>query len=186
MTTRSKRWALAAAAVATVFLGTRSVSALDTNAAPERIGVYDSRAIAYADFVSEARMLKIRSMVAAAKQAKSAGATEKFKELSAALKAEQERADLQVFSTAPVEDALAAIKTRVGEVEKEAGVALLVSKWDEKALAERKGARRIDVTAELLRDYKLTEKQLKVVQDLVKHPPLPLDKARKMSAQGKL
>jgi hypothetical protein len=152
----------------------------------ERIGVYDSRAIAYADFVSEGHMVKIKSMVAAANEAKNAGETAKLKELSAALKAEQERSDLQVFSSAPVDDALAAIKARVEEVKKAAGVELLVSKWDTKALAERKGAQPVDVTAELLRDYKLTEKQLKVVSELQKHPPMPIDKAQKLAAQGKL
>jgi len=156
------------------------------NRSPERIGVYDSRVVAYAHFWTEGHMRKIKEMANAAKEAKDNGQTERCKELSANLKKEQEQSHLQVFSTAPVDDVLAEMKDRVASIEKEAGVSRLVSKWDEKALKGYKPAQRVEVTDLLLREFKLNEKQLKVVADMRKQEPLPLKKAQELMREGKL
>ena len=166
--------------------GWQNVLAAETNAAPQRIGIYDSRAIAYAHFWSEAHQREINELVKAAKEARAAGHTERFKELDAALKKEQEQNHLQVFSTAPVDDVLAEMKDRLAEIQKEAGVARLVSKWDSKTLKEHQRAERLDVTDRLLREFNLSEKQMKVAKEIQTKPPLPLDKARKLTREGKL
>ena len=82
------------------------------------------------------------------------------------MKKEQEQNHLQVFSTAPVDQILAEMKERVAVIQKEAGVSRLVSKWDEKSLATHKRAEQVDVTDLLLHEFKLNEKQLKVVADM--------------------
>jgi hypothetical protein len=179
-----------AAGLAGVALSLGTVRAADetskTNAAPEHIGVYDSRVIAYADFWTESNQRKISEMVKAAQEAKAAGQTERFSQLEAALKKEQGLGHLQVFSTAPVDNILAGMKDRVDAVQKEAGVTRLVSKWDEQTLKELKDAAQVDVTDALLREFKLNDKQQKVAADLRTKKPLPLKEAEKLMREGKL
>lgn len=153
---------------------------------PERIGVYDSRAVAYAHFWSEPRQRRINEMIKNAKEAKSAGDTKRADELGAALKNEQEKSHLQVFSTAPVDDVLAEMKESLPKIQKKAGVTRLVSKWDEKTLGELKRAEQVDVTDLLLSEFKLDEKQLKTVASIKSGKPLPLKKAEELMKEGKL
>lgn len=162
------------------------LQATETNSVPERIGIYDSRLIAYASFWTEAHQRKLSDLVKEAKAARTSGETNRYRELDAALKQEQERGHLQVFSTAPVDEILAGMKDRVAAVRQETGVSLLVSKWDEKTLSEHRGARQVDVTDQLLRDFKLTDKQKKVIEEMRKQPPLPLKEARELLRSGKL
>jgi hypothetical protein len=179
-----------AAGLACAGLGLGAVRAADetnkSNAVAERIGIYDSRVIAYADFWTEAHQRKINDLVKAAKEAKAAGQAERLNELDAALKKEQEQGHLQVFSTAPVDGILAGMKERVDAVQKEAGVSRLVSKWDDQTLKELKRAEKVDVTDALLREFKLDEKQRKVVEDMRTKKPLPLKEAEKLLREGKL
>jgi hypothetical protein len=162
------------------------LEAAEASTPPERIGIYDSRAVAYAHFWSDAHQRELNDLSKAAQAARAGGHEERFKELDAALKKGQERIHLQVFSTAPVDDVLAGMKDRLAAVEQEAGVATLVSKWDGPELKKHKGARQVDVTDLLLREFKLDEKKMKVVQDVRKQKPLPLDRAQKLVREGKL
>jgi hypothetical protein len=157
-----------------------------TTDSTERIGVYDSRVIAYAHFWTEANMNKIKEMSNAAKEAKASGQVDRYKQLSENLKKEQEKNHLQVFSTAPVDDVLNEMKERVAAIQREAGVSRLVSKWDEKSLATHKRAKQVDVTDLLLKEFNLNEKQLKVAADIRIKQPLPLDKARELMRKGEL
>jgi hypothetical protein len=159
---------------------------LTVSAKPERVGVYDSRVLAYAHFWSEAEQREQNKMFAAAKEAKSKGDTNRLGELKAQMKQRQEKNHLQVFSTAPVDDVLATIKDRVELVQKEAGVSRLLSKWDEAGLKSYRSAERVDVTEQLLGAFKLDAKQLKVVSEIRKNEPLPLAKAKEMLREGKL
>jgi hypothetical protein len=170
--------------------GLGSVSGFAAQTAPgdgkPKVGVYDSRVLAYAQFWTAEHQQKLSALVKSAKEARDAGQTERFKELEAQIKAEQDRNHLQVFSTAPVDNVLAEIKDRVEAVKQEAGVALLVSKWDEAALKAHSRDQQVDVTDLLLRGFKLTEKQTKVVEDLRKQKPLPLEKAKELLRKGEL
>lgn len=173
-------------AIAAAIPSWRPLAGAETNAVPEWIGLYDSRAVAYAHFWSEPHQREISALVKSAREARASGQTERYQELNARLKREQERNHLQVFSTAPVDDLLAAMKDRMTHIQKEAGVARLVSKWDSKTLAENQGAQRVDVTDRIVRVFKLTEKQMKMVGEIQKTRPLPLDKAEKLMREGKL
>lgn len=77
-----------------------TLRAADTNGAPERIGVYDSRVVAYAHFSSESNLAKIKQAVKAAKEVEATGQTERIAELKAGFKKGQEQVHLQVFGTA--------------------------------------------------------------------------------------
>jgi hypothetical protein len=160
--------------------------AAETNAVSERIGIYDSRVIAYAHFWTDTHQKQLNELIKTARETKAAGQTNRYHELAAQLNRAQEQNHLRVFSTAPVDDVLAEMKEQVAVVEKEAGVSRLVSKWDDKALAPYKPANRVDVTDALLRDFKLTDQQKKVIADMRKQKPIPLDKAKELLREGKL
>ena len=157
-----------------------------TNAAPVRIGVYDSRAVAFAWFSSAPVQHQLQEQMAAARAAQQAGDTARFQELAAALRQTQDRIHRQGFSTAPVDDALAAIKDRIPEIEKQADVSALISKWDEAKLKKHPQAEQVDVTGQLVREFKPTEKQLKVIADLQKQKPLSLEKCDELIRKGEI
>ena len=177
-----------ATVLALVWLGCSAAPAMgqENQRSTDRIGVYDSRAIAYAHFWSGDYQRNLSERNKSAQEAKAAGQNDRFNELSAAMKKEQELNHLQVFSTAPVDDILAGMKERVAVIQKEAGVARLVSKWDEKSLAAHKHDEQVDVTDRLLREFKLNEKQLKVVADLRHKKPLSLERAQELMRKGEL
>ena len=157
-----------------------------TNAMPMRIGIYDSRAVAYAHFWSESFQSKLNEQMTAARTAKQAGDTARFKELDTALRQMQDQLHRQVFSTAPADEALAALKGQIPEIEKQAGVTVLVSKWGEAALKKHPHAEPVDVTGQLVREFKPTEKQLKVIADLQKQKPLSLEKCDELIRKGEI
>ena len=157
-----------------------------TNSTPVRIGVYDSRAVAFAWFWSAPVQHKLQEQMAAARAAKQAGDTARFKELDATLRQTQDQIHRQVFSTAPPKEALAEIQDRLPEIQKAAGVSALISKWDEPALKPYSRAEQVDVTDRLVREFKPAEKQLKVIADLQKQKPLPLEKCDELIRKDKI
>ena len=166
--------------------GGNVLRAAETSAPPERIGIYDSRVIAYAHFWSAGHQRELNERVKAARAAKATGQKERFDELEAAIQNAQKTNHLQVFSTAPVDDVLDAMKDRLPAIQKQAGVAKLVSKWDEAALKKYPRANQVEVTELLLGEFKLDERKMKVAQDIRKKTPLPLDQAHELMRKGKL
>ncbi len=172
-------------AAVTAISRTALPDAVAADSSPERIGVYDSRVLAYAHFWSEAEQASLNKAFVEAREAKAKGDTNRLSQLKAEMKARQEKNHLQVFSTAPADEVLASIKDRVTLVQKQARVSQLVSKWDE-ALKQHPSAEQVDVTDQLLGAFKLDQKQAKVVAEIRKQEPLPLAKARESLREGKL
>ena len=158
-----------------------------TNAAPVRVGIYDSRAVAFAWFWSAPVQHKLQEQMAAARAAKQAGDKARFKELDAILRQTQDQLHRQVFSTAPADDALAALKGKIPEIEKQAGVTALVSKWNEQALAQYQDAAKVDVTDRLVREFiQPTGQQQKVLSEMQSQKPLPLEKCDELIRKGEI
>lgn len=153
---------------------------------PARIGIYDSRAVAYAHFWDEGHQAALRARVDAARTAKEKGDTAEFQRLNRALQEERDRLHLQVFSTAPIDEVLASMAERVRAVEREAGVSRLVSRWDEEALRRLGAAEKVDVTAKLVAPFQLAERRRRVLNEIATRPPLPLARARELAKEGKL
>jgi hypothetical protein len=152
-----------------------------------RLGVYDSRIVAYAWFLSDAHMAQLKEQTAAARAAKQAGDETTFKADSAALRAEQDQIHRELFSTAPPTEALVAIKARLPEIEQAAGVSNLVSQWDEPTINHFPHAEKVDLTDDLVRAFITpTEKQLKMIASLKKSKPLPLAQCNELIRQGKI
>lgn len=154
--------------------------------ATERVGIYDSRVLAYACFNSPEHLAALRVQMAEARAAQEQGDEGRYRVLEAKLKAEQQRAHLQVFSTEPVPEALAELGPRIEAVRRETGVSRLVSKWDTDAMREVANADQVDVTAALIRDVNLSPAQRRIARDIERKLPLPLTEARRLAAAGKL
>ncbi len=147
-------------------------------AAVERVGVYDSRALAYAHFWSAAETQTRNATLAAGKAAQAAGDAAKVRELSAQIAAAQERSHQQVFGTAPADDAMAALKEQIPAIQREMGVTQLVSKWDGTALKGVPESQRVDVTDRLVREFELDPKRLKTLEELRKSKPSKASRIR--------
>jgi CDP-glycerol glycerophosphotransferase (TagB/SpsB family) len=151
-----------------------------------KVGVYDSRVVAYAHFWQEAQQRQLKALYEAAKEAETSGDTNRASQLKASLRAGQERIHLQVFSTAPIDNVLEDMKDRVEVVKTKADVACLVSKWDEDSLKAHATAQQVNVTDLLLEGFTLSEKQQRIAKSFKSQPPLPLEQAKQMLKEDKL
>jgi hypothetical protein len=151
-----------------------------TGASPQRIGVYDSRIVAYAHFWAPEFQRQLKEKSKAGTAAKSAGDQAQFNKLSKELANEQQRIHREVFSIAPADEAMATLKPRLADIQKQASVSALVSKWDKQALGSYKSAQQVDVTDLFVREFKLEPKQLKTIEEIKKQKPVPLDKIDKL------
>jgi hypothetical protein len=158
----------------------RAAAAEENNASVQRIGIYDSRVVAYAHFWTAEHQQQLKEKRGAGKAAKAAGDLAQFNKLSKEMAAEQERIHREVFSTAPAAEAMAALQPRLAEIQKQASVTALVSKWDTQALASYKSAQQVDVTDLLVHEFKLEPKQMKTIEEIKKQKPVPLDKIDKL------
>ena len=125
----------------------------DTNAPRERIGVYDSRVVAYAYFTSDAH---IRDLNARSKlpRMRKPGQNRAIQAEAMDLKSEQKHIHMQVFSTAPIDDVLASLQSHLPEIERTACVSKLVSKWDKATLEQVSAAEKVNVTDVLAAEFK--------------------------------
>jgi hypothetical protein len=183
---KTKLQIILAMAVALGAFRVTNLPAQETNAAPVRVGVYDSRAVAFAWFWNDAHQRQLKELMQQARAAQTAGETNRFQTLAAELRRQQDEIHREGFSTAPPVEALAEIKDRIPEIEKQAGVTALVSKWDAAALKPYPRAETVDVTSQLVHEFKPTEKQLKTISELEKSKPLPLDECNELIRKGKI
>jgi hypothetical protein len=141
----------------------------------ERIGIYDSRALAVAFVGTQVSQDYLKDLMSRHEKAKAAGDTKLVAELEAEGKARQRLLHKQGFSTAPVDNILAHIKDLLPGIAKEAGVGPIVSKWDKETLSEYESAEQVDITMALVRALKPNEKQLKLAREIKKHKPVSLE-----------
>ena len=170
----------------TVVLGAVHLGAEEIRAPARQMGIYDSRAVAYAWFWSDPHQRQLKELGQSARMARVAGQTNHWQELEAALRRQQDDVHRQVFSTAPANDALTAIQQRIPEIEKQADVFVLVSQWDDQSLRQYPDAGKVDVTDRLVREFKPSEGQLKVIAELKKQKPLPLPQCDELIRQGRI
>ncbi len=163
-----------------------SLRAAETNNPPARIGIYDSRAVAFAWFWSGQHQTRLKELMQNARDAKTAGDTNRFREFAARLRLHQDEMHREVFSTAPPAGALDELKERLPEIQQAASVAALVSKWDDAALKKYPDAEKLDVTDRLVREFNPPEKQLKVIPSIEKSAPLPLEKCNELIRKGEI
>jgi hypothetical protein len=143
-----------------------------------RVGTFDSRAVAVAYAGSDRMDRQLKQMREQYEQAKAAGNQEKIKQLEAEGCAGQDQMHQQVFSTASVDNVLAQIRDKLPAIAKEAGVDVLVSKWD--IVYRDPAAQTVDVTDSIIKPFNPKPRALQTIKELAKHQPIPLEQAKKM------
>lgn len=147
---------------------------------PLKIGIYDSRSVAVAFAGSEAHQRWMAPLIEEHKKAKSAGDTKRVRELEAEGKARQKRAHTQAFATAPVDDILTRIKDKLPGIKSQAGVTVLVSKWDKGELAKHPSAEQVDVTLALIEAFNPTEKQRRSAIEIQEKQPISIQEVERI------
>jgi hypothetical protein len=146
-----------------------------------RIGVYDSRSVAVAWAGTKSFNDSWGSLQSEYEQAKAAGDQNRVEELEAEAQARQQLMHLQAFSTAPVDDILTHIEDSLPEIKQNAGVTMLVSKWDKETLDKYPSAELVDVTVMLVDALHPSEGQRKIALEIQERDPIPLDQAEKIT-----
>ena len=138
-----------------------------------KIGVYDSRgvAIAYARSPEFGKsMMKLRADY---EQAKAKGDTALVKKLGQEGPWMQVRLHQRGFSTAGCGDLLAKVADGMPGVAREAGVVLIVSKWE--MPYQDASIEVVDVTVPIAKLFKADEQTLELLGELAANKPIPFD-----------
>ena len=138
-----------------------------------KVGIYDSRAIAMAYFRSEEFSNVMKGLHKELQEAQEQGNESRVAELNAQGPALQAKAHQQGFGNAPIDDIIQRIKKELPQIAEKAGVDLIVSKWNLDFQAP--GAKFIDVTDLMVKPFSPTKETLKVIKDIQKQDPVPLE-----------
>lgn len=142
----------------------------------ERIGVYDSRAVAVAYAGSTWQMKRMKELTAQSKKAREAGDTNRVSRLEAEGRAWQSNLKQQGFGTAPVDDLLAEIASDLPTIQEAAGVTSIISKWNTSELNEYPHAVQVDVTMRLVDAFQPNETQRRRAIEIQKTRPEQIKK----------
>ena len=145
----------------------------DSEDACLKVGIYDSRAVAMAYFRSEEFSSVMKGLHTELKEAKEQGNESKVSELNAKGPALQAKAHQQGFGNAPIDDIIERIEKELRQIAKQAGVDLILSKWN--LDFQVPGAKCIDVTDLMVKPFSPTKETLKVIKDVQKQDPVPLE-----------
>jgi hypothetical protein len=138
----------------------------------QRIGVYDSRAIAVAYVGSTYQQAKMNELKAQLAKAKEAGDAKEVARLETEGKAWQTKLNQQGFGKAPVDDLLVPIASKLPKIEEAAKVTRLISKWDQARLTKYATFDQVDVTTLLVDAFHPNEAQRKRALEIQKLKPV--------------
>jgi hypothetical protein len=175
---------IAAAAVGVGGFGVMTPTQADDAKAPTltlRVGAFDSRAVAlaYAQTAEEPGYAPhFNRLMDEYKKAKASGDVNEARRLETQGHREQDQLHRQVFSSGSIANILEKIKDQLPGISQQAGVDLIVSKWD--IAYQIPGTQTVDITQAMVKPFHPSEKTLRVIQDLEKTPPIPLEEARKI------
>lgn len=162
------------ATVLGVALATLASTAPAQSNVTERVGIYDSRAVAVAYAGSSFQQAKMNDLVRQQKEAKAAGDRKEIARLEAEGRAWQAQLHKQGFGTTPVDDLLAHVSKELPKIRTEAGVTQLISKWNEPELKKHASAEKIDVTMKLVDAFHPNERQHNYAIEIQKKKPAKL------------
>ena len=138
------------------------------------LGVFDSRAVAIAHVRSDALSARLKDLHQQLADAREAGDEKRVAELEAYGPALQKKIHRQGFGTAPIDDILETIQDDLPGIAAEAGVDVLVSRWDIAWKSDRAAA--IDVTQRMVALFEPDEETLRVIADVRSKRPVADDK----------
>ena len=142
-----------------------------------RIGTFDSRAIAVAYATSPQHRATLDALVAERNRAKADGRVDRVRELEAEGAARQERLHEQGFGTADVGELLASIRDEIPAIAEQAGVELIVSKFD--VVWQAKGTEFVDVTDLLVETFHPDDRTRANAAMIRKQAPMSSEELRK-------
>lgn len=146
-----------------------------TEHSQERIGIYDSRAIAIAFVGGEVFRETMNAARMEFDEATRNGDEATLARINTQMQQRQNLLHAQGFSTAAVDELLAHYSGGISTLIDEAGVATLISKWHNEALLKYPGARRIDMTESLIDLITEDPKQRKAAFEILDQDPVPLE-----------
>jgi Skp family chaperone for outer membrane proteins len=170
----TRRLTIAALALVISCLGLAWFTTPAKAAAPTRIGVFDSRAIAIAYWRSDEGMRQLRGLHEEYAKAKAANDEKRVKELEQEGPWQQVRMHQQAFSTATVATILGQVSDKLPGVAKQAGVSAIVSKWE--VPYKDASIETVDVTLPIVRLFNQDEQMLKMISQIQAQPPIPFEK----------
>lgn len=142
------------------------------------VGTFDSRVIAVAYYNTEAYMNYVEGLKAEHAKAEASGDKERVNELEAMGEASQDLAHKQAFSTWPVDNILETIEEKIPDIAQQAGVDLIVSKWN--IVYQQSGLELVDVTDVMVKLFNPNEQMLEMLEQMKKQKPIPLEELEKM------
>jgi hypothetical protein len=163
---------MAAMLAAVVSCGGPLAAAQD--AKPLRIGVFDSRAVALAYGNSDEFRRIIQGMHADYDAAKAAKNDGRAQELETEGQWSQVRLHQQTFSTAPVGGILAKVRDKLPAIAAQAGVSLIVSKWE--VQFQTAGVETVDVTLPIVKLFNPSGRVLAWIAQMKTQDPIPFEK----------
>jgi hypothetical protein len=140
----------------------------------ERIGIYDSRAVAIAYAGSSFQKAKMNELVSRQQKAKAAGDKREVASIEAEGRAWQAQLHRQGFGTAPVDDLLAHVSSELPKIQADAGVTQLLSKWNQPELKKHAHAGQVDVTMKLVDAFQPSERQRRSAIEIQTKKPAKL------------
>ena len=144
-----------------------------TDSSPQlRIGTFDSRLVALAYYRSPQGMKVVDALKTDVEIAQSAGDRERIRTLEITALALQNLMHQQVFGRLSIPNVIATLESQLPGIAKEAGVSLLVSKW-EIALSGPQVAT-VDVTSRLLELFDIDEPTREMLDDFRQKNPPPV------------
>ena len=138
-----------------------------------KIGVYDSRVVALAFYRSAEHMESLKGIQTEYVKAKSENNQERIKELEKEGPWRQVRMHQQVFSTAGILNITSTIQASLKTIAEEAGVIIIVSKWEMPYLAA--AVESIDLTWQIAQLFKPDEQTLIIMEAMKTQDPVPFD-----------
>jgi len=133
-------------------------------------------AVAFAP--SEVHETSLKALIKEHAEAKAAGDEEKAKRLEAEGQARQDLMHQQGFGTAPVDNILKHIEDQLPAIAREAGVDVIVSKWQ--ITWQAPGVDTVDVTDLMVRPFKPNERTLKTIAEIRRQAPIPNEKLKNL------
>lgn len=142
----------------------------ESEAAKVRVGTFDSRAVALAHFGSMVKKGWLEKLYADYEKAKAANDKDLAKQLEEKGNAQQKRLHEQVFGTAPVDDALEAVKREIPAVARSAGVDVVVCMHD--VVYREPSVEFVDITDQIVDLFDPDEETLEKIHAIRKHAPV--------------
>lgn len=138
-----------------------------------KVGIYDSRAVAMAYYRSGEFANVLKDLHTELKEAKEQGNESRVAELNAKGPALQAQAHQQGFGNAPIDQIIQRIEKELPQIAEKAGVDLIISKWNLDYQAS--DASFVEVTDLMVKPFSPTKETWKLIKDIQKKDPVPLD-----------